>query len=315
MRLRAPALLTLAITSSAIGQTYTMKTFAGGALPENVAATSASLGGIYGIAVDRMGNVFLSLGDYDLVLQLDAATGTLLRVAGNGTRGFSGDDGAAGSAQLSGPRGLAIDEAGTLYLADTNNFRIRLVANGVIGTHAGSGAQGYDGDGDAAARASFDGLAAVAIDRAGNVYVADFFNQVVRKISGGTITTVAGNGTFGYNGDNILATNAQLAGPSGIALDAAGNLYIADGYNNRIRKVSGGIITTVAGNGTAGFTGDKGPATTGAAQHGEHQDDESQTANREVVQVRLVHQVRRSLEGPVSSRSRQVVRPVSQWIS
>jgi sugar lactone lactonase YvrE len=125
---------------------------------------------------------------------------------------------------------------------------------------AGTARPGYDGDGGAALQASFNGLAGIAIDRAGNLYVADFFNQVVRKISGGTITTVAGNGTLGYNGDNIAATSAQLAGPSGIALDAAGNLYIADGYNNRIRKVSGGIITTVAGNGTAGFSGDKGPA-------------------------------------------------------
>ncbi|MCX6627916.1 MAG: hypothetical protein NTW28_09840, partial [Candidatus Solibacter sp.] len=249
------------ITSSAIAQTYTMKTFAGGALPENVAATSASLGSIYGIAVDRTGNLLLSLGDYDLVLQLDAATGTLLRVAGNGTRGFSGDNGPASGAQLSGPRGLAVDPSGAIYLADANNFRLRKVANGVIGTLAGSGDQGYEGDGDTAVRAAFDGLASVAIDRAGNVYVADFFNQVVRKITGGTVTTVAGTGSFGYNGDAILAINAELAGPSGIALDAAGNLYIADGYNNRIRKVSGGIIPTLAGTGTAGFTGDKAAAT------------------------------------------------------
>jgi uncharacterized protein (TIGR03437 family) len=261
MRLQVPALLTLVIASTGIAQTYSMKTFAGGALPENVAAASASLGGIYGIATDRAGNVFLSLGDYDLVLRVDAATGTLIRVAGNGSRGFSGDNGAAASAQLSGPGGLAIDTAGNLYLADANNYRVRMVANGAISTVAGSGAQGYGGDGEAAIGASFNGLAGIAIDHAGNLYVADFFNQVVRKISGGTVTTVAGNGTLGYNGDNIPATSAQLAGPSGIALDAAGNLYIADGYNNRIRKVSGGIITTVAGNGTAGFTGDKGLAT------------------------------------------------------
>lgn len=124
-----------------------MKTFAGGALPENVAATSASLGGIYGVAADGAGNVFLSLGDYDLVLRVDAATGTLIRVAGNGSRGSSGENGAAESAQLSGPSGLAIDTASNLYLADANNLRVRKVANGVIGTVAGIGAQGYDGDG------------------------------------------------------------------------------------------------------------------------------------------------------------------------
>ena len=260
MRLRVSALLTLVIASSATAQTYTIQTFAGGALPVNIGGKSASLGSIYGIAADRTGNVFLSLGDYDLVLRLDAATGNLTRVAGNGTRGFSGDGGPATGAQLSSPAGLAIDAAGNLYLADANNLRVREVASGAIATVAGSGVQGYDGDGGAATRATFNGLAGVAVDRDGNVYVADFFSDVVRKISGGTITTVAGNGTYGYNGDNIAATSAQLAGPTGIALDAAGNLYIADVFNNRVRKVSNGIITTVAGNGTAGFTGDKGPA-------------------------------------------------------
>jgi len=172
MRLQVPTLLTLVVASQAIAQTYSMKTFAGGALPENVAATSASVGGIYGIAADRAGNVFLSLGDYDLVLRVDAATGTLIRVAGNGSRGFSGDNGAAPSAQLSGPGGLAIDAAGNLYVADANNLRVRMVANGAIGTIAGSGAQGYDGDGAAALQASFNGLAGIAIDHGGNLYVA-----------------------------------------------------------------------------------------------------------------------------------------------
>src|SRR5260370_5387724 len=234
--------------------------FAGRALRVNIGRASGSLGSIYGTAAERTGNVFLSLGDYDLVLRMDAVTGNLIRVAGNGTRGFSGDNGPATGAQLSGPGGLAIDAAGNLYLGDANNLRVREVANGAIGTVAGSGVQGCDGDGSAAISASSIVLAGVAVDRAGNVYVADFFSQVVRKMSGGTITTVAGTGTYGYNGDNVPATSAQLAGPSGIAVDAAGNLYIADAYNNRIRKVSGGIITTVAGNGTAGFTGDKGPA-------------------------------------------------------
>jgi hypothetical protein len=237
-----------------------MRTFAGGALPAGGAATAASLGGVSGIATDGAGNVYLALGDYDLVVRIDA-NGALTRVAGTGTKGFSGDNGAGVDAQLSGPRGLATDAAGNLYIVDGDNSRVRVVANGTIRTIAGNGAQGYDGDGNQAVKAIFNGLSAIAVDRAGNIYVADFFNQVVRKISGGTVTTVAGNGTFGYNGDGLAATDAQLAGPSGIALDAAGNLYIADGYNNRVRKVSGGIITTVAGNGTAGFSGDKAAAT------------------------------------------------------
>ena len=260
MRLRLFALFTLVSAGFVSAQTYSVKTFAGGALPENVSATSASLGGIYGIAADRAGNVFLSLGDYDVVLRVDAATGNLVRVAGTGAAGFGGDNGAATSAQLSGPTGLAVDAAGNIYIADAGNIRVRMVANGIVSTLAGTGLQGYEGDSYAAVRAQFSGLAGICVDRSGNLYVADFFNQVVRRISGGTVTTVAGNGTYGYNGDNIAATSAQLAGPSGIAVDAAGNLYIADGYNNRIRKVSNGMITTVAGNGTAGFSGDKAAA-------------------------------------------------------
>ncbi len=109
--------------------------------------------------------------------------------------------------------------------------------------------------------AQFNGLGALAVDSAGNLYVADFYNQVVRKISNGVITTVAGNGTYGYSGDKGLATSAQLAGPSGIAVDYLGSLYIAEGYNNTIRKVSNGVITTVAGTGVAGFNGDLGLST------------------------------------------------------
>ena len=261
MRPGVRALFVLATAACAVAQTYSVKTLAGGALPENVPAASAALGSLYGIATDRAGNVFLSLGDYDLVLRIDSATGTLVRVAGNGTRGFTGDGAAPTAAQLSAPTGLAVDSAGNVYLADANNLRIRKVSGGVISTFAGTGLPAFSGDGGPPLQASFNGLAAMALDSAGNLYVADFFNQAVRKISGGIVTTVAGTGTLGYNGDNIPATTAQLAGPSGIALDSAGNIYIADGYNNRVRKVSGGIITTVAGNGTAGFSGDKLSAT------------------------------------------------------
>jgi sugar lactone lactonase YvrE len=258
MRLRSTGILTVAIASTALAQTYTIKTFAGGALPESLPALSASLGGINGVAVDSAGNVYLSLGDYDIVVRCDVNTSVLTRVAGTGIPGFSGDNGPAASAQLANPTGIAIDSAGNLYIADADNNRIRMVSNGVITTIAGTGAAGFAGDNGPAASAQFNGLGALALDTAGSLYVVDFYNQVVRKISNGIITTAAGNGTYGYSGDKGPATSAQLAGPSGIAVDYLGNLYIAEGYNNCVRKVSNGIITTLAGTGTPGYGGDFG---------------------------------------------------------
>jgi uncharacterized protein (TIGR03437 family) len=266
MRLPSIAIFTLALASAALAQTYTLKTFAGGALPENVAGTSANLGGVYGIALDNLGNVFLALGDYDIVVRVDANTGVVTRVAGTGTAGYNGDNIPAASAQLSGPTGLAVDAAGNLYIADAGNFRVRVVSGGIITTIAGDGSPGYSGDNGPAASAQFNGLADLAVDSSANLYIADFYNQVIRMVSHGVITTVAGNGTYGTSADNLPATSVPLAGPSGIALDSAGNLYIAEGYNNKIRKVSNGMIGTVAGTGAAGFTGDKGQATSATLQ-------------------------------------------------
>jgi len=181
-------------------------------------------------------------------------------VAGNGTDGFSGDNGPATSAELGEPLNVAVDSAGNVYIADFSNNRIRVVSNGVIVTVAGNGTVGFGGDDGPATSAELAGPLGVAVDSAGNVYIADFYNNRIRRLSGGVITTVAGNGIASSNGDNGPATGAQLNLPQSIAVDAAGNLYISDAGSSRVYKVSNGVITTVAGNGTAGFSGDNGPA-------------------------------------------------------
>src|SRR5271157_539612 len=261
MPLRAAGFLAAVFAISGAAQTYTIRTFAGGGLPENVAGANASLSTISGMAMDRAGNLYLALGDYNIVLRLDANTGVLTGVAGNGMASFGGDNGPATGALLNNPTAVAVDGAGDLYIADAGNSRIRTVsAAGVIATFAGNGTAGFTGDYGPAPAAQFNGPADLAIAPSGDLYVADFYNQVVRKISGGVVTTVAGSGSYGYGGDGGPATGALLAGPAGIALDAVGNLYIADAYNHRVRMVQNGIITTVAGNGTPGYGGDNAAA-------------------------------------------------------
>ena len=180
-------------------------------------------------------------------------------VAGNGTRGFSGDNGPATSAQFYDPAGLAVDSAGNLYIADM--VIIESARSRTGWSPPWREAARPCGDNGPPTSAQLSLPYGVAVDSAGNLYIADWGNNRVRKVSGGVITTVAGNGTRGFSGDNGPPTNAQLANPQGVAVDSAGNLYIADYGNNRIRKVSNGVITTVAGNGTPGFSGDNGPAT------------------------------------------------------
>jgi uncharacterized protein (TIGR03437 family) len=260
--MRLPAIILAVIASwTAFGQTYTISTFAGGGLPVNVRGTSAGLYGPQSVAVDKLGNVFFADQNND-VLRLDATTGVLTLVAGNGTPGFSGDDGPAAIAQLSSPAGVAVDGLGNVYIADTANNRIRKVSDGVITTFAGTGAPGVSGDNGPAGAAQLNYPKGLVVDSAGNLYIADTFNQVVRKVVSGKITTVAGNGTMGFGGDGGPATNAEFNYPTGLALDSAGNLYIADSSNHRIRRISNGVIATVAGTVQGGFNGISGPATT-----------------------------------------------------
>jgi len=185
-------------------------------------------------------------------------------VAGNGQSGYSGDGGAATEAMLNYPRSVAVDASGNIYFADYRNNRIRKVdSSGIITTVVGNGSQGYSGDGEAATEAMLNYSSGVTVDSSGNIYLVDTMNNRIRKVdSNGIITTVAGNGSQGYSGDGGPATEAKFSGASSIAVEASGNLYIADMNNYRIRKVdASGIITTVAGNGTQGYSGDWGPAT------------------------------------------------------
>ena len=187
-------------------------------------------------------------------------------VAGNGQDGYGGDGGPAVQGMLSWPFGAAVDNGGNIFIADDVNYRIRKVdASGIITTVAGNGERGYSGDGGLATEARLGYVRGIAVDNAGNVLIADTRNNRIRRVDkNGIITTVAGNGAWGYSGDNGPALLAKLDWPTGVAADSAGNVFIADAGNYRIRKVdANGIITTVAGNGTWGSSGDGGPAIQG----------------------------------------------------
>ncbi len=175
-----------------------------------------------------------------------------------------GDGGAATAAQFGTIKGIAVDGRGNLYIADTDHNQVRQVnAAGAVSTLAGTGTAGYSGDGGSAAAAQLNLPYGVAADAAGYVYVADYGNSVVRRISpDGAIRTYAGNGQAGYSGDGGQATSARILSPRNVAVDAAGNLYISEFGGHHVRKVApNGVITTVAGTGIAGYSGDGGPAT------------------------------------------------------
>ncbi len=230
-------------------------------------AVDAALSAPEGLALDASGNLYIADRDNHCIRKVDATTGVITTVAGNGFYGFEGDNGPATSAQLYQPNGVAVDTAGNLYIADSNNHRIRKVnaSTGVITTVAGTGIYGFGGDNVPATSTPLAYPNGVAVDTAGNLYIADRNNQRIRKVDAttGVITTVVGIGGYGPGGDNGPATSAQLTYPRGVAVDAAGNLYIANTETHRIRKVDAatGFITTVAGDGSSGFGGDGGPAT------------------------------------------------------
>ena len=225
-------------------------------------ATQAQLNFPTGVAVDGEGNLYIADAPNDRIRKVDSI-GTITTIAGTGEQGFSGDGGPATQAQLDHPRAVAVDGEGNLYIADRNNNRIRRVdSTGTITTIAGTGERRFGGDGGPAIRAQLDAPSGVAVDGAGNLYIADASNHRIRKVDSiGTITTIAGTGEQGFGGNGGSASQAHLFFPTGVAVDGEGNLYIADVGNHRIRKVdSTGTITTIAGTGERGFSGDDGPA-------------------------------------------------------
>ncbi|HEV2398819.1 MAG TPA: hypothetical protein VGS27_17875 [Candidatus Sulfotelmatobacter sp.] len=265
MRLRATivlvSLLSLGLAPDGIAQKVT--TVAGGFVGDGRAATQASFQAPIGIVQDRKGNTYVSdLGEQRI--RKISATGTISTFAGTGFAGFSGDGGAAHLAKINTPRAVTIDAGGDIVFADSGNNRVRkITTKGVISTIAGNGTAGYSGDGGPATSASLNVPWGLTYDSAGNLYISDLLNNVIRKVdTAGMISTVVGKGTQGFCGDGGLATLACLYSPKGLAFDTrGGSLYIVDGGNHRIRQVnSAGIITTVAGNGSGLFGGDGGPA-------------------------------------------------------
>jgi len=221
---------------------------------DNGPATSATLDSPTGVAVDANGNIFIADSHNHRIREV--SSGTITTIAGTGTAGFSGDNGAATSAQLALPSAVAVDSTGNIYIADTNNQRIRKISGTTISTIAGDGEELFAGDGAAATAAVLDSPTGVAVDKSGNVYIADRHNQRIRMISGTTISTIAGSGTAGFSGDGATATAAQLFKPSGVSVDASGNVYIADTGNQRIRELGGGAIATIVGSGQQGYGAD-----------------------------------------------------------
>ncbi|MHB1935628.1 MAG: NHL domain-containing protein [Acidobacteriaceae bacterium] len=223
------------------------------------AAANAQLDLPAGVAVDAMGNLFIADTGNNVVRKVNPQTGVITTVAGNGTAGYQGDLGPATAAELNHPAAIAVDKAENIFIADSVNNRVRRVdaGTGILTLYAGDGSATYNGDGMQATLAALNNPQGLAVDAAGDLYLTDTGYNLVREVvaATGNIQIVAGTAgqPGGFGGDGGLATSALLNAPTGLALDATGNLYISDSTNARIRKIVTGTITTYAGNGSAGF--------------------------------------------------------------
>src|SRR5579862_5790331 len=312
--------LLLPMLAAAMASGQTINTFAGngtaGYSGDGGPAAQAEINRVVGLAIDAGGNVYMADQNNNRVRKVDAK-GVITTFAGTGTAGYSGDGGPAVQAELNGPLGVCVAPNGNVYVNDNGNKRVRAISpagtistvagngstvssgdggpataagfeipircavdskgnlfivdqgaslvrkvdgSGTITTYAGIGGQSFSGDGGPATQAGMNNPTWVTVDAAGNLYITDQFNFRIRMVNAatGTITTVAGNGVNAFAGDGGQAAQASLGYPGGTVVDPSGALFIVDGSNNRIRVVSGGVISTVAGNGTAGYAGDGG---------------------------------------------------------
>jgi sugar lactone lactonase YvrE len=240
---------------------------------QDLLAVETNLVNAYGVATDKDDNLYVLSRGHSKIFKV-GNNGIAQRIVGTGEQGFEGDGGPAIDAKISFSNHLVVDPKGNIFIADTGNNRIRRVSpDGIITTIAGTGEMGFGGDGGLAVEAQFAYPVAIAIDGQGNLYIADFNNHRIRKIStDGIITSVAGTGKSEYNGDGKPALESQIGEPCGVAVDRNGYIYIGDQLNNRVRVITpSGIMHTVAGTGVRGYTGDGGPA------------EKAQTSNPDII--------------------------------
>lgn len=234
-----------------------------------IAATAARLNAPSGVATDAAGNIYIADFGNNRIRKI-TPEGTIYTIAGTASGSYSGDGWPAYLAELYHPYGIAVAPSGNIYFSDQGNNRIRKIdAGGYMSTIAGTGYGGYNSDNIPATAAMLNAPAGIALDKYENVYVADYSNKRIRKIDGaGMITTVAGNGNAIYSGDGGPAIAASLGWPQGVAVDTLGNIFIADTWNNHIRKVNVfGFISNIGGKDSSGHSGDGGPATNAKMWH------------------------------------------------